>query len=196
MDNYTTIFDWLKHPLLLVIVAGIFSSYIIPKVSKQWRKPKELELKITLISSMGESVASLLAAAYVDQVTQLTNDVDLKEAQKKWETEKEVIEAQIHLLFPKSTLIVDWQEFALAISAFGSMNEEADPEKRHFYVKSILEVIKKRISANDVEALILRPRQEPGKTQYADAWIRLKEDLKAQMNILIDWIRKSKISSL
>jgi hypothetical protein len=104
-----------SHPLVLLLIGLLFTGLIIPAVSKQWRKPKELELKVNVISRIGESVANIISAVHLDQVTQLTPHQDFKKAQIKWETDKEVIAAHLQVLFPGSPIIDKWQTFSFAV---------------------------------------------------------------------------------
>ena len=88
--------SFLSHPLFILIVGAVFTSWLIPKISRQWRKPKELELKIDLVNRINESVAHIISATFLDQVSGLENDEEFQKAQRTWEIEKEVISSHLY----------------------------------------------------------------------------------------------------
>jgi hypothetical protein len=185
-----------SHPLVLLLIGLLFTGLIIPAVSKQWRKPKELELKVNVISRIGESVANIISAVHLDQVTQLTPHQDFKKAQIKWETDKEVIAAHLQVLFPGSPIIDKWQTFSFAVSALHSLNETSDRAERQHYLDVIQQMLGIAIASTNLQALIDRPRQGPGVELYMDSFLDLKETFMKQMNSIVDLIRKSKIASI
>lgn len=79
----------LNNTFVGVIIGAVLTAYLIPKISKQWRKPKELELKMMVVSKMTESVTAIIFGTFLDMVTELMNDENFKGAQKKWENDKE-----------------------------------------------------------------------------------------------------------
>jgi hypothetical protein len=186
----------LAYPILGVVTGAILTAYLIPKISKQWRKPKELELKMTIVTRMTDSVAGIISSTFLDMVTELMNDESFKDAQRKWEKDKEGVEAQLHVLFPKSEIISEWESFAFAISGLIGLNLEKDTYRRKKYLEQIQKLTGIEIRSNELDALIRKDFAEPGKSQYADAWLHLKKSLKEQMNLIIDKIRKSKIADI
>jgi hypothetical protein len=139
----------ISHPLLVLLIAGIFRTYLIRKISRQWRKPKELELKIDLINRINESVTGTISATYLDQVSELENDKGYKKALRIWEIEKEVILSHLNALFPDSLLISDWTRFSLFVTSFCYMNqiktnEESNNKERREHWTYIL-VYKRKI---------------------------------------------------
>lgn len=186
----------LSFPIAGLVIGAFLSAYLIPKISKQWRKPKELELKMTIVTRITDSVAGIISSTYLDMVTELMDDENFKNAQRKWENNKEAVEAQLHVLFPNSAIIDEWGTFTLAISGFIQLNLAKDPFRRKRSLEVIQEMAGVEIKPNDLDALIKKEMLEPGKTEYANAWLGLKESLKKRMNFLIDTIRKTKIADI
>lgn len=60
------IYSGLQHPLLLLVVGALISSYIIPLYTKAWQDhQKELELKTDLVSEISDATASILTKTQV-----------------------------------------------------------------------------------------------------------------------------------
>ena len=50
-----SIYEWLSHPLLLLLVGALVSSYLLPLLTQSWQNhQKELELKSALVSQISE----------------------------------------------------------------------------------------------------------------------------------------------
>jgi hypothetical protein len=53
----------LVHPLLLLIVGALLSSWLIPSITQRWQNhQKELEIKTNLASQISESVTGITMA--------------------------------------------------------------------------------------------------------------------------------------
>jgi hypothetical protein len=185
-----------SYPFVGVVIGAILTAYLIPKISKQWRKPKELELKMMVVSKMTETVTAIISAVYLDMVTELMDDENFKDAQRKWENDKEGVEAQLHVLFPNSKIVEEWSRFGMAIQGLIHLNLQKDASRREKALAIIQEFVEVELEPTDLSALIKKDLLEPGKTQYADAWLHLKELMKRRMYSIIDSIRKTKIADI
>ena len=179
-----------------VIIGAVLTAYLIPKISKQWRKPKELELKMMVVSKMTESITAIISATFLDMVTELMDDENFKDAQRKWQNDKEGVEAQLHVLFPNSKIVEEWSRFGFAIQGLIHLNLQDDMSRRKESLDIILKFAEIEIAANELNALVKKDIQEPGKSQYADAWLHLKELMKTRMYAIIDSIREAKIANI
>ena len=57
------VYQILKHPVFLLLMTALVSSYLIPKITKRWQDhQKEMELKTNFVSEISESVVSMVTA--------------------------------------------------------------------------------------------------------------------------------------
>jgi hypothetical protein len=104
--------NWLSHPFVLLVVGGLFTAYIIPAVTRQWQKPKQLELKTSIASQINEAVTGIIMAARFDQTTGMTDDKDFSEACIHWEKQNEVIKSLIRVYFPSPRIGEEWEKYS------------------------------------------------------------------------------------
>jgi hypothetical protein len=105
-------FDVLAHPLFLLVVGSIVSSYLIPNLTRRWQDhQRELELKVSLVSAMSQSVAEIVLPTAFDLVGMGTQE-DGNLAYRKWEVSHAVTEAQLRAYFPSSGIASDWATFS------------------------------------------------------------------------------------
>jgi len=133
--------EWLSHPLLLLIVGALISSYLIPSLTRQWQiNEKELEIKTALVSQIGEAVASIMTTAQLAEVrntSQTRQEYD--EAFRRWEMERAVIGAQIQAYFPQTQIGSEWEPYCRVLIHVYRFSGTDDPtDKATFSTKSKL----------------------------------------------------------
>ena len=101
---------------------GLFTAYIIPTVTRQWQKPKQLELKTSIVSQINEAVTGIIMAARFDQVTEMTDDKDFSEACIHWEKQYEVIKSLIRTYFPSPRIGEEWKKYSMFITMVYALN--------------------------------------------------------------------------
>jgi hypothetical protein len=63
------------------LIGLVFSSFLIIKITQEWRKSKGFEIRMKLIDQINESIAGILIAVYLDQVTEMSNDSEYRNSQ-------------------------------------------------------------------------------------------------------------------
>lgn len=140
------IYQILKHPVFLLFMTALVSSYLIPKITKRWQDhQKELELKTNFVSEISESVASIVTAvqfAELGAVSQTQSNYD--EAYRSWEIKRAVIGSKIRGYFPNTRIGSDWDTFSEIVtevySLSGTTNDSYRKERteriRDYFPKS------------------------------------------------------------
>jgi len=93
MEPNPTLYDWLAHPLLLLIIGALISALIVPWLTQRWQNhQKKLELKSDLVSQISESVVNMvMAVLYAVLGAKSLTPEKYDEAFHDWQTRQAVI---------------------------------------------------------------------------------------------------------
>jgi len=104
--------DWLRHPVTLLLLGAFISSFLVPWYSTQSQNhERALQIRGDLAKSISGAVSPFLAAT-------LGNEFDWRNgkpprtydsAYQTWTTNSSVILSQLRTYFPKSILADKWQ---------------------------------------------------------------------------------------
>lgn len=112
--------DILKHPLVLLVVGALLSSYLIPSWTRQWQNGQaELEAKLALVNFIDEEVGQMVTAVQfcmMKSASQSQGDYD--EAYRRWEVERQIIRSRLQAYYPGAKLLLEWDALAADIGEF------------------------------------------------------------------------------
>lgn len=122
--------EWLSHPLLLLTVGALTTGYLIPYFARRWQDhQKELDLKISIIDKIDDSVTRILLASIYGK--------DIENKYFEWEISRAKIRSYLQAYFPKETIESRWVKYYNLIRDFftvtglrGKVSEEENI-KRH-----------------------------------------------------------------
>jgi hypothetical protein len=135
----------LRHPLVLLIVGAMISSYIIPYYTKAWQDhQKELELKTNLVSEVSDAVATLLIKTQTTKAIMNTPYKEFYDAYQQWESANSIIGSKLEAYFSGSRLPTLWSNYSAVLGDFARLSISTDMCSRAGYV----EVIQKYFSTN------------------------------------------------
>lgn len=128
----------LKHPLVLLVVGALLSSYLIPSWTNQWQdRQAELEVKITLVNLIDETITQIVMSvqfAVLGSGSQTQAEYD--EAYRQWEVGRRIIRSRLQAYYPGSRLLQDWEELSEAVTIFYTRSGTQDPDERQAYLDS------------------------------------------------------------
>src|SRR5262245_57180663 len=95
--NYKKYYEALQHPLLLLLVGALISSWIIPSFTRQWQDhQKELELKSDLVGKIGDAVANMVIKAQVKKASPSIIPInEFYDTWQNWESASATIASRI-----------------------------------------------------------------------------------------------------
>ena len=189
--------EWIAHPLFLLLVGALISSYLIPSWTRRWQDhQKELELKVALIREINDSIMNMIMRIEVVEILAITKQdkekeyEDMQSYYKKWIVEKEVIGSNIQAFFPDNIQIGrKWTDLTTIVYLLEALSEVGNGEKnetRKNKLRQIQKLIPKERSSVDLEELSQR---------NIDNWLELKRLTVSLKNELVNAISKSRVSS-
>jgi hypothetical protein len=121
--------EFLKHPLFLLLVGFALTGVIVPAITRLWQtRQKELEIKIDLVSDVSESVMTFLMAIqfvhvkprrYPDRAKELSEfQQELNKRYFEWEVRRSVIGTKLEAYLPDKTIPAKWTDFDDAMNDF------------------------------------------------------------------------------
>jgi hypothetical protein len=117
----------LQHPLLILIVGALITSYIAPIFTRAWQDhQKELELKTGLVSEISNAIASLLIKTQVTKVVTSTPYKEFYDAYADWESKSAIIESKLKAYFVNSPLPALWNNYSLILTDFAFLSISGD----------------------------------------------------------------------
>ncbi len=188
---------WLSHPLLLLVVGALLSSYIIPSITRKWQeRQKELELKTNLVKEISQAVAGVTMTVEFFGIGAIKEHWDKQEYFKNlrdWETRQSMIQSQLQAYFQDDDISSQWLECSTLLTEVFSLCSIDDVDQR----KVVLARIRQRINEAKVDWAILeqgRVAWTQNFIQYQQTLSALKEALRIKTNAVITAVLKSQIT--
>jgi hypothetical protein len=185
------VYQILKHPVFLLLMTALVSSYLIPKITKRWQDhQKELELKTNFVSEISESVASIVMAvqfAELRAVSQTQSNYD--EAYRSWEIKRAVIGSKIRGYFPNTSIGSDWDIFSEIVSEVYALSGTTNDSARKKRINRIRDHFPK--SEVDWDTLVQIELKDGGFesfNKFLKPWFDLREQLFIEKDMLIQRI--------
>jgi hypothetical protein len=214
------IYSNLNHPLLILIVGALITSYIAPIYTRAWQDhQKELELKTGLVSDISSAVASVLVKTQVTKVVTSTPYKEFYDAYADWESKSAIVESKLKAYFFNSPLPALWNNYSLILSDFAFLSISGDICEDTKYVKEIQKYFEidskimnetrtkncpktfdhlQQISSTpfraDLKAIDWNYLAQYGnETHLSNSWLTLKQNMISQKDRIIQEILNSKI---
>jgi len=191
MTPNPSLYEWLSHPLLLIIVGALISSYLIPALTRRWQDHwKELELKVSLLSRISKSATDMvMAVQYAKLRTKSQTQEDYDRAYRKWEIEAAVIGSHLRAYFPNTQIGPDWDTYSELVTDLYALSGTHDVAKRREQVQKIRDHFSSSPSSVDWDALF-----EKADPQHWENWSILRQQILNRKDELAQLILKSRMS--
>lgn len=132
----TKLSAFLKHPLSLLLIGAILSSYLIPSWTRQWQNQQaELSAKIELLNSIDKaSTQMIMAIQYVRVRAQSQSQADYDNAYRQWQIDKQVIRSKLEAYYPGSKLVAHWNQFSERLDKFYVISGSSNPADSRIFI--------------------------------------------------------------
>jgi hypothetical protein len=214
------IYSNLNHPLLILIVGALITTFIAPFYTRQWQDhQKELELKTGIVSEISSAMASVLIKTQVTKVVTSTPYKEFYDAYADWESDSAIIESKLKAYFFNSALPALWNNYSLILSDFAFLSISGDICETTKYAKEIqkyFEIDSKMMNETQtkncpkgfdfLQQISSTPFRSDLKTidwnylvqhgnesQLSNSWQTLKQNMISQKDRIIQEILNSKI---
>lgn len=192
MITNSSLYEWLSHPLLLLLVGAIISSYLIPALTRRWQDhQKELELRTTLVGEISESVMRMIMAIqFVVAGAPSRTQEDFDQAFLKWSVDSSVIGSKLWAYFPKTNIPTDWETYTNLVSEFYGLTGIRDVGMRDEWLNRMR---KQHFLASqtsiDWKSLI------DGKGEkYGENWHKMRDEILSRKGFLLQEILEARLS--
>ncbi len=181
----------LKHPVFLLFMTALISSYLIPKITKRWQDhQKELELKTNFVSEISESVASIVTAvqfAELGAVSQTQSKYD--EAYQNWEIKRAVIGSKIRGYFPNTRIGSDWDKFSETVTEVYALSGTTNDSYRKERIERIrVSFPKSKVDWDTLLNVELKKGDFQSFNEFMEPWFELKTELFIEKDKLLQRI--------
>ena len=176
--NLSSIDQLSRHPLLLALVGGIVTGYLIPLLTKRWQDfQKAIETRTRFASETTELVFKLILAVQLAERNAMKPE-DYNKAYFEWEVKRAILGSQIRGYFQNPQLALDWlslsEEVTKIYTLSGTWNEP--------YRSEVLGSIKATSAGLDMDWEALSNYQLKNKSnddfqRYSKAWWAVRESL-------------------
>lgn len=214
------IYSGLQHPLLLLVVGALISSYIIPLYTKAWQDhQKELELKTDLVSEISDATASILTKTQVKKAVSNAPYSEFYNAYEDWESSRAIIQSKINAYFSNSDLPPLWSNYSLILTDFTFLSISGNTCATTKYVREIqkyFDITPKLITKSEtnncpkefdtlqqIHSTPFRTDlkgiewdyliQHGNETHLSHSWLALKENMVTQKDRIIQKILNSQL---
>ena len=197
--------DWLSHPLLLLIVGALISTYLIPFLTRRWQNhQKELELKTSLVREINDYLMGMIMKIEfvemyrVDAPPERFNKAfeNMQSYYMDWMVKKEVIGSNIRAFFPKKIEIAsEWDHLTNAVYLLEGLSEIPFTDEisytntRKTYLQSIQKRLSESLGSGDWDKLADRLSQN-----WLNNWLSVKQLIASRKVELVREIVKTRIS--
>jgi hypothetical protein len=110
---------WSKAPksVLMVLFGAAVTAWLVPAFTRQWQdRQKEREIKVALVSEIGDSTSDALVTSQFVAGGALTNgQAEYNRVSLDWARRSAQVEAILAAYFPGQTLADDWRKYSTAV---------------------------------------------------------------------------------
>ncbi len=186
-----SVYDWLSHPLLLLLIGALVSSYLIPMLTRGWQNhQKQLELKTVLVTQISEEVTDfLMAVQFAEMGSTSQSQENYEMAYRAWETDSAKLGALLSAYFPQATISENWRVFSEVVTDFYALSGTTQPASRQYLLDRMQTAAFLTNAPVDWAALAQRG------DNYAENWLALRNQLTAERDAIIRAILDARIAS-
>jgi hypothetical protein len=182
------IYEWLKHPLLLLLVTALISNYLIPRITRRWQDyQKEIELKTTIVSEISEAVLSIvMAVQFSEGGAKSQTQEEYDKAYRNWEIRRAIIASKIGAYFPNSELVTKWYAFSETLTEIYALSGTTDRDYRRERLSRIQQyLIDADINWDTLFNYQIKKEGFHEFQKYYKVWFSLKEAILGRKDDLI-----------
>lgn len=186
------IFQSLSHPLTLLIIGALISSYLIPSFTRKWQDhQRELEIKTGLVSDISENVTTFLMAIQFAEVGARSQTQEMFDsAYRNWEINSAVFRSRLQAYFPTKNIGRNWNKFSELVSIFYALTGTTDQVWRKKHLATFQKVLaKNNPEAVDWNLLAQGPRKKmqsiDDRIRYSENWVNLRNLLSDRKDEII-----------
>jgi len=121
----------LRHPLVLLVIGAVISSYLIPSFTRRWQDhQKALEVRSDLASQIaGSATSSIITSDAIFEGRKRHPSRADRTAWLAWQIQSEAIEARLRAYLTDKTLAGDWFGYMQEVEVFhrASYDPKYDP---------------------------------------------------------------------
>jgi hypothetical protein len=127
----------LAHPIVLLIVGAIISSFLIPFYTRAWQDhQKELELKTELVSENSGAVTPIIISAQtIKSTTSPSSNYYI--AYQNWETSSAIVGSKLQAYFHDTSLPSEWNNYSKILTDFVFLSISSNTCIKMGYVEEI-----------------------------------------------------------
>lgn len=148
-------YEWLQHPLVILIIGAIISSYLFPYLTRGWQdRQRGLDLKTSLINQINQTTEGTLAELetleYQYEYTVARKDPSATDTLQNLfinqfhasKVQVETILSQLQAYFGSYLAItVGWKELGRTLSNFWYLSILSDTNARNAHIQAIISQI-------------------------------------------------------
>ena len=104
-------------PVLMVLFAAAVSAVLVPAFTRQWQdRQKEREIKVALVSEIGDSTSdALVTSQYVASQALPNGQAEYNRVSLDWARRSAQVEARLEAYFPGKALVDDWRDYSIVV---------------------------------------------------------------------------------
>lgn len=104
-------------PVLMVLFGAAVSAWLVPAFTRQWQdRQKEREIKVALVSEIGDSTSDVLVTSQFVASQALTNgQAEYNRVSLDWAQRSAQVEAKLGAYFPGQALADDWRKYSIVV---------------------------------------------------------------------------------
>ena len=138
MIPISSLYQWLSHPLILLLVGALISSYLIPALTRRWQEhQKELEIKIDLVDQINEAIIDIvMRIQFVEIEAKSQTQEEFDTAYREWEIKAAVIGSRIRAYLTED-IYLDWDTYSRSVTGFYTLAGIFEEAKRKESLREI-----------------------------------------------------------
>lgn len=104
-------------PVLMILFGAAVSAWLVPAFTRQWQdRQKEREIKVALVSEIGDSSSDTLVTSQFVASQALTNgQAEYNRVSLDWAQRSAQLEARLKAYFPGQALADDWRDYSVVV---------------------------------------------------------------------------------
>lgn len=104
-------------PVLMVLFGAAISAWLVPAFTRQWQdRQKEREIKVALVSEIGDSTSDVLVTSQFVASQALTDgQAEYNRVSLDWARRSAQVEARLAAYFPGQALADNWRKYSVVV---------------------------------------------------------------------------------
>jgi hypothetical protein len=104
-------------PVLMVLFGAAVSAWLVPAFTRQWQdRQKEREIKVALVSEIGDSSSdALVTSQFVASGALTSGQAEYNRVSLAWARRSAQVEARLRAYFPGQGLVDRWRDYSIVV---------------------------------------------------------------------------------